>query len=161
SGNRDDVVVGKLLDHALHQRGPGASALAGRHEVELPRDVHRRLTREAWHLAEAIERQAMTDRTRRRLAIATAGNQKLALRKAAGRGIGEETRLRITQFDPLGALGNFDDPGADRLSAACRQRHAPRAQEIGLGHRVRFDDAGPALYWKRSEIVSRSLHLVR
>jgi hypothetical protein len=54
SGDRDDVVVGKLLDHALHQHGPGASALAGRHEVELPRDVHGRLTREAWHLGEAI-----------------------------------------------------------------------------------------------------------
>src|SRR6266849_4050736 len=84
-------------------------------------------TREVWHLAEAIERQAVTDGTRRRLAIATAGNQKLAFRKAAGRGIGDETRLRITLLDPLGALGNFDDPGADRLSAACRQRHAPRA----------------------------------
>src|SRR5258707_14463435 len=101
SGDRYDVVVGKLLDHALHQHGPRASALAGRHEVELPRDVHGRLTREAWHLAEAIERQAVTDGTRRRPAIATAGNQKLAFRKAAGRGIGDETRLRITHPDTL------------------------------------------------------------
>ena len=55
SGNRDDVVVGKLLDHCINS-APGPSALAGRHEVELPRDVHGRLTRKAWHLAEAIER---------------------------------------------------------------------------------------------------------
>src|SRR5262249_60192125 len=66
----DDVVVGQLGDHRPHQRRPGTFAIAGREQIELARDVYRRLAGDTRYVGEAPQRRAMADGAGDRLAVA-------------------------------------------------------------------------------------------
>src|SRR6516165_10863517 len=105
-GDGDHVVAVELLDHALHQRGRGAAALAGLEVVDLARDVARRAARNARYVAEALEALPVADRARQRLA-ATGRDERLAFGEAAGRYVGDEARMRAAQLDLLLVLRQF------------------------------------------------------
>src|ERR1019366_6716566 len=82
-GDRHHVVAGQFLDHALHQGGRRAAAVAGLEVVDLARDIAGRTARDIRHVAQSLQPDAMADRARQRLAAAARGHQRLAFGETA------------------------------------------------------------------------------
>src|SRR5258708_9679485 len=85
---------------------------------ELPSDIQRLQSREPRDFAQALQPVAVTDRTWRRLPGLSAFDQRFASGEAAGRHVGDETRVRVADFRAKRIFGDFKDTASNRLGAA-------------------------------------------
>ena len=154
-GDRNHVLHRQLLDNRPHQRGRDAGARTGFHVVELAHDISGRAARDRRHLAETLQRLAMTDQARDGLAAIAGRHQRFTPRDAARRHMIDEAGMRVAALRARLFLRQHDDAVADRLSfiAGRDETHAARA-DIGLWHRLGLDHLGPDAGLERSEILA-------
>src|SRR5579872_1614438 len=99
-----------MRDDAFHQRAHGAVARAILEVVELTEEIHRRMSRDGRHFAQAVERWTMTDHTLNRFSTASGRHEFLAFSQAALRNIGNKSGMRIAALRPGNILRQLDDP---------------------------------------------------
>src|SRR5262249_17314646 len=95
---------------------------------QLPRDIQRLQSREPRDFAQAFQPLAVTDRARHHLPGLSAFDQSLAFSDAAGRHVGNETRMRVADFGAERICGDFKDTASDRLGASIRMELAVTAR---------------------------------
>src|SRR5262249_28007117 len=98
----------------LHQRRRRADTLAVLHVPELADDIVWMASRDGGHIGQALQRAAVADAARYRLAVARA-RQFLALGDAALRHVGDEAGHGIRVDHHLLVFRHFDDAVAQRL----------------------------------------------
>src|SRR5262249_7586806 len=136
-----------------------ADALAVLHVPELANDVVGMAARDSGHIAQALQRAAVADAARYRLAVARA-RQVLAPGDAALRHVGDEAGHGIAVDNDLLVFRHFDDAIAQRLAAAVRMKKPLVAlADVGFGHGVGLDQADPGPRLERSKIVGGVLDL--
>src|SRR5258708_14874929 len=85
---------------------------------ELPSDIQRLQSREPRDFAQALHPLAVTECAWRRLPGLSAFDQRFASGEAAGRHVGDETRVRVADFRAKRFFGDFKDTSSNRLGAA-------------------------------------------
>src|SRR5579864_8086530 len=128
-----------MRDDAFHQRAHGAVARAILEVVELTEEIHRRMSRNGGHLAQAVERWAVTDRALNRFSAASGRHEFLAFGQAALRNIGNESGMRIAALRPGNILRQLYDAIANGLVTGAGQRHAHQMLvDESLWHAIGF-----------------------
>src|SRR5579885_2329942 len=145
SRERQDIVVGEMGGHLLHQRRGAAAVLVALEVVELARDVDGVEAGNARHVADSLQIVAVADGALDTSAGSAVGRQLLSFLDAAFRDIGHESGVGIAALGARGILRQFDNAVAQRLAAASgkRQAHAAFGADVTLRHGARFHELHP------------------
>src|SRR6266436_3802789 len=102
------------------------------------------MSRNRGDLGQSAERRTMTDETSNRFARAARDDQFFPFGDTAGRHVSNKSGVRIAALGPGWVLRQFDNPIANRLLPATRQRHAHEMYvDESFWHVIGFDDRLP------------------
>src|SRR5258705_6202495 len=142
----DHILVGKLRDHALHQRDRRTFAGARLDVVELAQEIIGPAPGQPRHVAEALEFGTVADRALDGLAVAAGRGQGFALLDAAGPHIIDKAGVLIAQLSAFAVFRNLVDhrlSDIDGLAYLILEAHAAGADMVL--RRFAFDDLDPFL----------------